>query len=71
MHSNNPGVTHAVNEFDNPKNKPNMGKSSSKSHSSKAVSVPSEPGESYKKFGKKEDRKQKIVALLAKARKGK
>lgn len=82
-HSNQPGVAHAVSEFDNPKNKPVMGKgpATNKSYPPKKnieaagremkANPPAILARTGKKFGKKAARKQKVAIMLNKARKGK
>jgi hypothetical protein len=67
-HSNQPGVTHAVSEFDNPRNKPSMGKgpaaAASKPHVPAEAGAPAED----KPFGRKAARRGRIANLLKKAR---
>lgn len=75
--SNQPGATHAVSEWDNPKNKPQMSKGPTPSkakieeagHEIK-VNPPAILAKTKKKSGKEQARKQAVAIMLSKARKG-
>lgn len=64
-HSNQPGVAHAVSEFDNPRNKPSMGKGPSPVR--KYVPHKEEPVTE----GRAKTRKKRTAAILSKAKRGK
>ena len=77
INSNQPGATHAMSEWDNPKNKPSMGKGPMPSkgkieeagHEIKE-NPPKILAKTRAKSGKKAAQRQAIAIMLSKARKG-
>ena len=63
-YSNAPGVTHVVNEYDNPRNKPQMGKGAPSTK--KWTPQKEEPVAE----GRGKTRRKRAAAILAKAKRG-